>query len=52
MINKRALLNLSFALIWLDFPLLYYGAAVVRDPWLAGVALVVIVLAVAAALFT
>lgn len=50
--NKRRFLNASFALIWLDFPLLYYAAVVAREPSLVFVALAILVAAVAAALFT
>lgn len=50
--NKKTLLNTSFALIWLDFPLIYFASVSLRDPALTAVALAVLVLAVVAALLT
>ncbi|MHB1006701.1 MAG: hypothetical protein ACYC3S_13820 [Chloroflexota bacterium] len=50
--NKRARLNVSFALIWVDFPVLYYAAVTARDPVLTAAALALMALAVLVALFT
>ena len=50
--KKQTLLNASFALIWLDFPVLYYAAAVAKDPLATAAALVVMGVAVAVALAT
>ncbi len=50
--KRTTLLNASFALIWLDFPLLYVASVGQRDPLLTTLALVVMGLAVALALAT
>lgn len=50
--SKRTRLNLSFALIWLDFPVLYFAAVATRDPLVTAAAMALMALAVLVALFT
>ncbi len=50
--RRSILLNVSFALIWLDFPLLYLASVGQRDPMLTALALAVMGLAATLALAT
>ncbi|MDA8218857.1 MAG: hypothetical protein M0Z94_14710 [Dehalococcoidales bacterium] len=50
--RKRTFLNVSFAVIWLAFPLLYQTAAVQQAPLPAAAALVMMGVGIVAALAT
>ena len=50
--KRTTFLNASFALTWLDFPVLYYAAVVVRDPLLTAAAFAALGVAALLALAT